>query len=104
MQELKRGFDSYDNSAPPGVVSFYATWCSDCRRFVPTLEQVKTQMGDRIKVVKVDSDRYAKVGTEYGVQALPTTLIFIGGELASRIKGGIEAPKLIDHIHKAINS
>jgi thioredoxin len=104
----KQTFSSFEdlitNSPTPVLVSFYATWCGYCKQFAPTLEQVKAQMGDRIKVVKVDSEKYSKLASQYEVQALPTTLIFIQGELASRIKGGMEAPKLIDYIQKLINS
>lgn len=105
---IKQTFSSFDdlikNSPIPVLVSFYASWCGYCKQFAPTLEQVKAQMGDRIKVVRVDSEKYSKLASQYEVQALPTTLIFIEGELASRIKGGMEASKLIEYIHKLLNS
>jgi thioredoxin-like negative regulator of GroEL len=57
-------------------------------------------MGDRIQVVKIDSEKYPQLASQYQVQALPTTLLFVDGELASRIKGVMQAPNLMQHLTK----
>jgi thioredoxin len=82
------------------LVSFYATWCGYCKALAPILDQVKAQMGDRIQVVKIDSEKYPQLASQYQVQALPTTLLFVDGELASRIKGVMQAPNLMEHLTK----
>jgi thioredoxin len=100
----KQQFSSFDdliaNASQPVLVSFYAPWCTYCQRFAPVLEQVKTQMGGQVKVVKINSEKYPQLAAKYEVQALPTTLLFVEGELASRIKGVMEAPKLVEYVQK----
>lgn len=66
----------------------------------PILEQVKTSMGDRIKVVKINTEKYPKLASQYEIQSLPTSILFIEGEQASRIKGVMQTPKLIEYLKK----
>jgi protein disulfide-isomerase len=100
----KKQFSSFEelvaHSSQPLLVSFYATWCGYCQQFAPILNHVKDQLGNQITVVKIDAEKYAKLAAQYEVQSLPTTLLFVEGELASRIKGVMEAPKLIDYLNK----
>ena len=101
---IKKQFSSFQeliaNANTPVLVSFYATWCGYCKTLAPILDQVKAQMGDRIQVVKIDSEKYPELASQYQVQALPTTLLFVDGELASRIKGVMQAPDLMQHLTK----
>ena len=92
--------DLINDRSAPTLVSFYASWCGYCKQFAPILNQVKTQMGDRIKVIKISTEKYPQLAKEHDIQSLPTTLLFIEGELASRIKGVMEAPKLIQYVQK----
>ncbi|MEM9808298.1 MAG: thioredoxin family protein [Cyanobacteria bacterium P01_D01_bin.56] len=87
----------------PTLVSFYASWCGYCKQFAPILNQVKTEMGDRIKVIKISTEKYPQLAKEHDIKSLPTTLLFIEGELASRIKGVMEAPKLKEYIQKVVS-
>lgn len=57
-------------------------------------------MGDRIKVIKISNEKYPQIAQQYEVTSLPTTLLFIDGELASRIKGVMETPQLIQYVNK----
>lgn len=101
---IKKQFSSFQdliaNANTPVLVSFYSTWCGYCKTLAPILDQVKAQMGDRIQVVKIDSEKYPQLASQYKVQALPTTLLFVDGELASRIKGVMQAPDLMQHLTK----
>lgn len=102
----KKQFSSFDDliadKSQPILVSFYAPWCSYCQRFAPMLDQFKAQMGDQVKVVKINSEKYPQLAAKYEVQALPTTFLFVEGELASRIKGIMEPSKLIDYVKKQV--
>lgn len=104
MVTKKQQFSSFQDLISdrntPTLVSFYASWCGYCKQFAPILHQVKTQMGDRIKVIKVSTEKYPQLAAEHDIKSLPTTLLFIEGELASRIKGVMEAPKLIQYVQK----
>ena len=101
---VKKNFASFDdliaNSNTPVLVTFYTTGCSYCQMFSPILEQVKNQMGDRLKIVKINTANYPKLASQYEVKASPTTLLFVEGELASRIKGVMQAPQLMQYLQK----
>ncbi|MEM6452922.1 MAG: thioredoxin domain-containing protein [Cyanobacteria bacterium P01_D01_bin.105] len=100
----KQQFSSFQeliqDRSRPTLVSFYASWCGYCKQFSPILNQVKAQMGDRIKVIKISNEKYPQIAQQYEVTSLPTTLLFIDGELASRIKGVMETPQLIQYVNK----
>ena len=101
---IKKQFSSFQeliaDSKVPVMVCFYADWCGNCKAFALILDQVKQQMGDRIQVIKINTEKYPQFVAQHQVQALPTTLIFVDGELASRIKGVMQPPKLIDYLKK----
>ncbi len=84
----------------PVLVDFYATWCGPCQMMGPILEQVKTQMGPRVKVVKIDTEKYPSLASEYQIKALPTLILFQNGEPVLRINGVLQAPQLIQHLQK----
>ena len=97
FQELIAGADT------PVLVDFYATWCGTCQMMSPILDQVKAQMGNRLKVVKINTDKYPKLASEYNIQALPTLVLFQNGEQVLRIKGVMKAPQLIQHLEKYLD-
>lgn len=71
----------------PVVVDFWAEWCMPCRMLAPTIEELAKEYGDRIKVGKVDTDSNRNISVKYGISAIPTVMIFNGGELAKRFVG-----------------
>ena len=75
------------NSQVPVLVDFWAAWCGPCRAIAPTVEELATEYGDKLKVVKVDVDENPQVSGSYGVQSIPTLLIFKGGEVVERLIG-----------------
>lgn len=98
FQELIAGTDI------PVLVDFYATWCGPCQMMSPILDQVKAQMGSRIKVVKINTDKYPKLASEYQIQSLPTLVLFQNGEQLLRIKGVMQAHQLIQHLEKYLQN
>ncbi|HAA26842.1 MAG TPA: thioredoxin [Cyanobacteria bacterium UBA8553] len=101
---VKQQFSNFQelisSSSVPVIVVFYATWCGTCKLMAPILEQVKNQMGSRLKVVKINADKYPQLASEHQIQALPTLLLFQNGELVLRIKGVMQAPQLIKQLEK----
>lgn len=95
-------FSSFDDlittAETPVLVSFYATWCGYCKSFAPTLDQLKTQLGNRIQVVKINGEKYPQLAARYQVQAFPTTLIFVQGKLVHQIKGAVPLPQLMQAV------
>ena len=66
------------------LVDFYATWCGPCRMMHPVLEQLKKELGDSIRIVKVDVDKNEAVAMQMRIQSVPTLMIFKEGEMKWR--------------------
>ena len=62
------------------LVDFWAAWCPPCKALAPILHQLEEEMGDKVKVVKVDVDSNQELAMEHGVQGIPTVKLFKGGE------------------------
>lgn len=99
---VKKQFNSFEDllsgADVPVLVDFYATWCGPCQMMAPILEQVNTQMNERLMVVKIDTDNYPDLATNYQIHALPTLVLFKNGQPVERIEGVVPADKLIQHL------
>ena len=74
-------------SDAPVLVDFWATWCGPCRMVAPVLEEVASEQGDKIRVVKLDVDANPITAGRFGVRAIPTMIVFKNGREADRIVG-----------------
>lgn len=93
-QEFSSFSDLISSSDIPVLVDFYATWCGPCQMMAGILEEVKGQLGDRLKIVKIDSDKYPDLATEYQVYALPTLILFKQGKQVEKIEGVLQTEAL----------
>jgi thioredoxin len=102
----KKQFNSFEEmlsgSDLPVLVDFYADWCGPCQMMVPILEQVNAQLQGQIKVVKIDTEKYPQLATQYQIQALPTMVLFKQGQPIDRIEGAMSAPQLVQHLQSLI--
>ncbi|WP_107667140.1 thioredoxin [Cyanothece sp. BG0011] len=100
---IKKQFSSFEEmlstSTVPVLVDFYATWCGPCQMMSPILEQVGTQMRNRVQVVKIDTDKYPGIASKYGIQSLPTLVLFKQGQPVERIEGAMQASQLVQHLN-----
>ncbi len=71
------------------LVDFFATWCGPCKAMHPVLEQLKGELGDQIRIIKIDIDRHQNTAMEYGVQAVPTLMLFRSGQQLWRQSGAM---------------
>ena len=69
------------NSDTPVVVDFWAEWCGPCKAIGPALEEFSNELGDKVKIVKVNIDENPQTPQQYGVRGIPTLLIFENGEV-----------------------
>ncbi|MDO4171469.1 MAG: thioredoxin [Prevotellaceae bacterium] len=80
------------------LVDFFATWCQPCKMMHPILEQVKDVLGDRVRIIKVDVDKYGVTASRYQVQSVPTLMLFRQGEVLWRTSGMISKAELLSTI------
>lgn len=99
---VKKQFTSFhdllSNSDVPVLVDFYATWCGPCQMMTPILEKVNAQLKGRLQVVKIDSDKYPHLASQYQIQALPTLVLFKASQPVERIEGVVPAEQLIQRL------
>lgn len=69
------------------LVDFFATWCGPCKMMHPVLEQLKGEMGDAIRIIKIDVDNNEEISAEYNIQSVPTLMIFKNGDVVWRESG-----------------
>ncbi|TCT08072.1 thioredoxin [Aquabacter spiritensis] len=89
-------------SEAPVVVDFWAEWCGPCRMVAPVLDEVSGELGDKLKIVKLNVDENPETASKYGIMSIPTLLLFKDGKIASRQVGAAPKAKLVQWINGAI--
>ena len=77
------------------LVDFFATWCGPCRMMSPIVDQLADELAD-VKVCKVDIDQAEALATEYGVEVVPTFIVFENGEAVKSVSGVMQKPVILD--------
>jgi thioredoxin 1 len=86
----------------PVVVDFWAEWCGPCRQIAPALEELAGSLDGKVKIVKLNVDENPKTAAKYGIQSIPTLMIFKNGQMASRQIGATPKQKLEQWITTAV--
>lgn len=99
---VKKQFGSFEEllskAALPVLVDFYAPWCGPCQMMAGILEQVHAQMKQQLQVVKINTDNYPDLATQYQIHALPTLVLFKQGQPVDRIEGVLRAEQLVQRL------
>ena len=75
------------DSDKPVLVDFWAEWCQPCKMLAPTIDEVADEFSSTVKVGKLDTDKNRNISVEYKITAIPTVIIFKGGEVAKKFVG-----------------
>ncbi|MFG0305476.1 MAG: thioredoxin [Phycisphaerales bacterium JB040] len=80
-------FQDTVNGDKPVLVDFWAEWCGPCRALGPTIDALADRFEGKAVVAKVDVDSQAELGQKFGIQSIPTVLVFKGGEVTEKFVG-----------------
>lgn len=86
----------------PVVVDFWAEWCGPCKMIGPSLEEIATELGGKVKIAKLNIDENPELAAQFGVRSIPTLMIFKGGEVADTKVGAAPKTALSHWINGAV--
>lgn len=96
-------FSSIINSDVPVLVDFYADWCQPCKMMAPILKQVKDSLGDKVKIIKIDTEKNAAISQKYQIRSIPTMLLFKNGKIVWQTSGVMQAGQLTETLKYYLN-
>ncbi|MDB4121413.1 thioredoxin [bacterium] len=95
---MKDNFSTLINTKQAVLVDFYADWCGPCKMLAPILKEVKKDLEDGIKIIKIDVDKNQPLAAKYQVRGVPTMILFKNGEQVWRQSGVLQKNDIINVI------
>ena len=90
------------NSDVPVLVDFWAEWCGPCKMIGPILEELAEEMGDKIKIAKIDVDDNNQTAMKYAIRSIPTLIIVNTGSVKAQHIGAASKGQILEFINKNI--
>ncbi|GAA1149346.1 thioredoxin [Ornithinicoccus hortensis] len=88
----------------PVLVDFWAPWCGPCKMVAPILEEISEEHGDKLTIVKLNTDENPQVTARYGITGIPTMNVYQGGEVVKSITGALPKQKLIRELDQFLGA
>lgn len=82
------------------LADFWATWCGPCKMIAPVLEELDAEMGDQVKIIKLDVDENQETASKFGVMSIPTLIVFKDGEQVDQLIGFQPKEALVSTLKK----
>lgn len=87
-------FNQIISGNTPVLVDFFATWCGPCKMMAPILQQVKGQLGENIRIIKIDVDKNPALAQQFQIRSVPTLKVFQNGQVKWTGAGVMQADQL----------
>ena len=81
------------------IIDFYADWCGPCKMMSPVIDEIAEELGEKVKVGKVNSDENMNLLERYGIMSIPTIIIFESGEVSKTFVGVTDKNKIIESLN-----
>jgi thioredoxin 1 len=95
---MKQTFSDLINSETPILVDFYADWCGPCKVMAPVIQDIAKDMDGKMKVIKIDTDKNPSISSQYGIQGIPTFILFKKGKVVWRQSGAMPKQQMASQL------
>lgn len=97
---MKANFNTIINDTKPVIVDFHALWCGPCKVQSPILKELATELGDRVRVIKIDVDQNQQLAGLYQIRSVPTLIVFKNGQILWRNSGVVSKNQLLGVLNR----
>lgn len=99
----KTNFHDLIDDGLPVLIDFYADWCGPCKAMMPVIQEVKEELGDEVRIIKINIDKNEELAQQLEIKSIPTLMIYDKGELQWRQTGGQSKQALVSKLQEYLN-
>lgn len=99
----KTNFHDLIDDGLPVLIDFYADWCGPCKALMPVIQEVKEELGDQVRIIKINIDKNEELAQQLNVRSIPTLMIYNKGEIQWRHTGGQSKQALVGKLKEYLD-